>query len=299
VRYLVTGSSGFIGAHTVRYLRSNGEHDVRGLDKRPDAAVTDFVLDLTLRDRLFSLMAEFRPDRIIHLAALGGVNFSLEKPIPYAENNVLATSYLLEAARQTGAKKVVLVSSSSVYGDSKTLPLKEDMPCVEPLSPYAAGKRAIELLGFVYSATFGMDVSVMRPFSVYGPNCRQDLVVRRFLDAALHGRSVEIYGDGSAARDFTYVDDVVRGLARAAAASGWGIYNLGAGRPVTVNELLDLVGKIAKRKVEAVYCAERPGEVRRTFADISNARRAFGWYPEVSLEEGLERTWQWLVSSHT
>jgi len=296
MKYLVTGSSGFIGAHLVELLRE-GEDEVKGLDRRPDPAHTNIVLDLMNRDRVFSVMKEFRPDRLMHLAALGGVGASVENPIPYAENNVLVSSYVLEAARRVGVMKAVFVSSSSVYGDSKTLPLAEDMPCVEPLSPYAAGKRAVEILASVYWKTYGFDVSVVRPFSVYGPDCRPELVVRRFLEAALHARTVEIYGDGKSARDFTYVDDVARGIKLAAQTEGWGIYNLGSGHPVKVNELLDLVRKTTGRPVEAVHCAERPGEIRETFANTAHAKKALGWSAEVSIEEGLERTWQWMLSS--
>ncbi|MBN1809093.1 MAG: GDP-mannose 4,6-dehydratase [Planctomycetes bacterium] len=294
--WLVTGSSGFIGGRLVEVLRGAGL-DVAGLDRLPLPGRTDIVADIRQSGNLFEEFSRLKPAAVLHLAALGGVRASVEDPVPYAESNVLGSSFVLEAARRSGVSKVVLVSSSSVYGDSAVLPLSEDMPCVAPLSPYAAGKRSMELAGWVYHRTYGMDVTLVRPFSVYGPRCRPELVVRKFLLAALRGTAVQVYGDGNAARDFTYVDDVVHGIRLAALHRGWGIYNLGGGRSVSVNELIELIRSITGRNLTVEYAEARPGEVAKTAADISRAAAELGWRPEVGMEEGLGRTWQWLLEN--
>lgn len=294
MRALVTGAAGFIGGWLAERLLD--EHwEVAGLDIRegaPGRPVAELV-DINSYAASAGLFEKFRPEVVFHLAAKVGVRESLNEPLAYFRVNVGGTCNVLECARRCGASKVVLVSSSSVYGATKRFPMSESDPCVEPLSPYAASKRAMELAGWTWHSVYGMDVSVVRPFSVYGPGCRPQLVVREFITAALRGQPVEIYGDGEATRDFAFVSDVVQGIVLASQRPGWGIYNLSGGREISINELIATLERVLGAKIKKRYGAVKPGELRRTKADLSNSRQKLGYEPRTRFEDGIKATVEW------
>ncbi len=315
-RVLVTGAAGFIGSHAVDRLLADGWR-VWGLDNFDPfygRAVKESNLAAArssprfafregdLRDAAFvaALLEEVRPRAVIHMAARAGVRPSIQDPDAYYDINVMGTVRLVEAMRAAGVSALVFASSSSVYGarhDER--PFREEDAADLPVSPYAATKRAGELLCHTYHHLYGMSCCCLRIFTVYGPRQRPDLAIHKFARLMAAGEPVPVYGDGSALRDYTYVDDtvegIVRALARVTGADGpvFDIVNLGAGGTISVNEL---VGKLAaalgvEPKVERQ--PPQPGDVPRTWADISRARELLGYEPGVRLEEGLARFVEW------
>jgi len=309
-RYLVTGGAGFIGSHLVDRLLASG-HDVACLDCFDDfydrrvkerniaSAVAHprcrfFELDLRDAGKLATIWGAFAPDVVVHLAARAGVRPSLENPRLYFEMNVTATLNVLECARRLGPAKVVFASSSSVYGNQQTVPFSETDPTDRPISPYAACKKMGEQLSYTYHHAYGMSVFCLRFFSAYGPRSRPDMAVAKFTRAIDRGETITVFGDGSTARDYTYIDDIVDGVVAACdRADGFGIYNLGRSEPVLLRDLVNgiaaAVGKPAKIRTEPV----QPGDVERTYANVSLSRRDLGYNPKVSLTEGLARYVEW------
>ena len=310
MKTVVTGAAGFIGSHLADSLLADG-HEVLGVDafldyyprpvkERNLARARDHstfkLVEGTLQDldlvRLLDGAAQ-----VFHLAAQAGVRSSWGRDFAqYSDHNVLATQRLLEASVAAGIPRFVYASSSSVYGDSPSLPLREDSPC-RPLSPYGVTKLAAEHLGRLYERGYGLPVVSLRYFTVYGPRQRPDMAFHRFLTACRDSRRVSVYGDGEQTRDFTYVDDAVSATRRAGESGRPGsVYNVGGGDRVSINEVLRRIGEITGRGVEVQREATQKGDMRDTFADTTAARADLRFRSTVGLSEGLRKEWEWLAS---
>ncbi len=308
MKVVVTGAAGFIGSHLVDTLLREG-HEVLGIDAfvpyYPRAA-KETNLEAARQSRAFRLVEgsllelDLLPlldgaAHVYHLAAQAGVRASWGRDFQvYTDNNVLATQRLLEAAVAAGTPRLVYASSSSVYGDTASLPLREDGPC-RPVSPYGVTKLAAEHLVHLYEVNHGLPVVSLRYFTVYGPRQRPDMAFHRFLRAAREGTPVTLYGDGRQTRDFTFVDDIVRAT-RAAGDSGrpGRVYNVGGGERVALRDVLALIEDVAGRKLDLERQAAQKGDMRDTFADTQAAREDLAFRSSVGLREGLRREWDWL-----
>jgi UDP-glucuronate 4-epimerase len=310
-RVLVTGAAGFIGSTLVDRLLAEGR-EVVGLDcfdpfypaseKRRNLASAQarpgFRLvrgDIRDTAQLAALLSPGEIDGVVHLAALAGVRPSLERPAAYADVNVHGTAAVLEAAARGGRPRVVFASSSSVYGERAGGPFRESDPAASPVSPYAATKRAGELVAHAFHHTGGLSITCARIFTAYGPRQRPDLAVRKFAERMLRGRPVPVYGDGGSLRDYTYIDDLVEGLVRALDTDlGFAILNFGAGRQLTVLEVVKQLEQALGLHAEIEWHPREPGDVSCTWADASAARAALGWSPRVAFDEGIRRFVAWL-----
>ena len=313
-RVLVTGAAGFIGSTLVDRLLAEGR-EVVGLDnfdpfypeqdkRRNLASALDHARFRLVRGDIrdpAALAQAFAPAEIagvVHLAALAGVRPSLERPAVYADVNVHGTATLLEAATRAGLPRVVFASSSSVYGERQGGAFREDEPALHPISPYAATKRAGELLAHAFHHGFGLTITCARIFTAYGPRQRPDLAVRKFAERMLRGEPVPVYGDGGNQRDFTYVDDLVDGLVRALDRDlGFAILNLGAGRTLTVLEMVKQLEQTLGVDAQIEWRPRETGDLTRTWADASAARAALGWSASVPFEAGIRRFVAWLRES--
>ncbi len=314
---LVTGAAGFIGSHVAEALAALGTRVV-GLDnfdsfysralkqanleevERSGRSLFRFVdgdiCDAGFINRLFE--AE-RFAGVIHLAARAGVRPSIADPVLYARVNVEGTSVLLEAARKNGAPRFIMASSSSVYGDADRVPFSEADDVSRPISPYAATKRACELAGATFHHLYSLPVACLRFFTVYGPRQRPDLAIAQFLGRISRGEPITLFGDGSTSRDYTYVDDIVRGVVAAhdrVEQHGFRIWNLGGNHPVTLSELVSTVERVVGRKAMIERRPEQPGDVKRTFADLTRSAAELGYAPQTALDEGIRRQWDWFRS---
>jgi UDP-glucuronate 4-epimerase len=312
-RVLVTGAAGFIGSTLVERLLAEGR-EVIGVDsfdpfypesiKRRNLTralgARRFRLEhVDIRDagRLERIFADSAFDGVVHLAALAGVRPSLERPAQYADVNVHGSAVVFEVAARHGRPRVVFASSSSVYGEREDGPFRETDPVERPISPYAATKRAGELVAHTFHHAHGLSVTCARIFTAYGPRQRPDLAIRKFAERMRRGDSVPVYGDGSALRDFTYVDDLVEGLVRALDRDlGFAILNFGAGRAVSVLEVVHALEEELEVKARVEWRPRQTGDVSRTWADIGAAREALGYAPQVELREGIRRFAAWLGS---
>jgi UDP-glucuronate 4-epimerase len=312
-RIVVTGGVGFIGYHAARALLARGD-DVVVIDDFSDAPYPTAEKRRNERD----LHAEFSGVRVVqasvtdrasieplfegagavlHLAGLAGVRPSFADPARYARVNVEGTAIVQEIARERGIERFVFASSSSVYGNATPLPAREDAPAVSPESPYAASKRSAELVASALCRrTPTMRCAALRFFTVYGPRQRPEMAITLFARAAVAGRPLTMFGDGSMRRDFTFVDDIVRGVLAAldSALPGFRAYNLGSGAPVDLRALIGAIGAAAG-VTPIVESAPVPlGDVDATFADIERARSELGWSPRVSLQDGLRTVLAWV-----
>ena len=310
-RVLVTGGAGFVGSTLVDRLLAEGREVVvlDGFDpfyaealKRENLAAAmgarNFRLEVgDLRDPAAVARAVEGCDGVVHLAALAGVRPSLERPAEYADVNVRGTAIVAEAMLRAGVRRMVFASSSSVYGEREQAsgPFRESDPVERPVSPYAATKRAGELLLHSFHHAEGLAVTCARIFTAYGPRQRPDLAIRKFAERMRAGQTIPVYGDGEATRDFTYVDDLVDALVRALDAGlGFAILNFGAGRTV---RLLDVIAELERAlgvPARIEWLPRQTGDVSRTWADVSAAQAALGWAPKVALEEGIARFAHWL-----
>jgi len=307
-RYLVTGGAGFIGSNVVYHLLEL-KHEVKVLDnfltgKRENLApVLDQItlIEGDLRNFATVLQACHAIDYVLHIAALPSVPRSVADPMLSHNINVTGTLYVLEAARQQNVKRVVLSSSSSVYGDTPTLPKQEDMP-VRPLSPYAAHKAAGEFYSRIYATIYHLETVCLRYFNVFGP--RQDplsqyaAVIPKFISALQAGGQPTIYGDGEQSRDFTYIDNVVAANIAAATAphAAGEIINIACGVRITINELAHKIGTLLGKNVQPQYVPARPGDVKHSLADISKAERLLNYSNRVDIDAGLPKTVDWFVN---
>ncbi|OHE88886.1 MAG: nucleotide sugar epimerase [Verrucomicrobia bacterium RIFCSPLOWO2_12_FULL_64_8] len=252
------------------------------------------IENLPALDRLF---ARGKFDAVFNLAARAGVRYSLENPRIYLTTNALGTLNVLECQRRHGVKKQVLASTSSLYAGCP-LPFTEDQPVNAPLSPYAATKKAAELLTYTYHRLYGLDVSVLRYFTVFGPAGRPDMSPFRFIKWIDEGRPLELFGDGTQARDFTYVDDIARGTVLAAEPLGYEIINLGGGRnPLSLRTIIALIERLVGKKARIQGRPFHAADLKETWADITKAGRLLRWKPEVTPEEGFRRTVEWHVAN--
>ncbi len=310
-RVLVTGAAGFIGSTLVDRLLAEGR-EVVGLDsfdpffpeaqKQANLAQalrsSQFKLirgDIRDRELIETTFGEASFDAVVHLAALAGVRPSLERPVAYTDVNVGGTAVVLDAVTRFEVPHFVFASSSSVYGERKKGPFRETDPVERPISPYAATKRAGELVAHTFHYAHGTSMTCLRFFTAYGPRQRPDLAIRKFAERMLRGDPIPIYGDGSSLRDFTYVDDVVEGVTRAIDQPlGFAILNLGAGRMVTVLEVVEMLEKTLEVKAKIEWCPPQTGDVPRTWAEISAAHEALGYEPQTTLEHGIKKFIAWL-----
>ncbi|HUS72782.1 MAG TPA: GDP-mannose 4,6-dehydratase, partial [Sedimentisphaerales bacterium] len=234
-------------------------------------------------------------DIIVHLAARAGVRPSIAQPLLYADVNVNGTMVLLEAAKKQRIGKFIFGSSSSVYGNNEKVPFSEDDNVDFPISPYAATKKACELICHTYHHLYGISVTCLRFFTVYGPRQRPDLAIHKFARLIEQGKPIPVYGDGTMSRDFTYIDDIINGTVAAMQnCNGFNIYNLGESRPITVNDLVAEIEKALGKKAIKEYVPPQPGDVERTYADVSKAVKELGYSPTTTIEEGLAKFVAWL-----
>ena len=315
MNFLVTGGAGFIGSHVCERLLQDG-HAVTAFDdlnpfysptikqrnlRALQALAKPFTFvhgDLTDRAAVDEVLAGAPFDQIIHLAARAGVRPSLAEPALYQRVNVEGTVNLLEAARLRGVLKVTLASSSSVYGVNAKVPFSEADPIFSAISPYAASKLACEALGHTYHHVYGMDIVMLRFFTVYGPRQRPDLAIHKFASLITAGKPIPVFGDGSTARDYTFVSDTVDGiLACTRQRFGFEIFNLGESQTVTLSRLIELLEKSLGRPAIIDRQALQPGDVPITFADIAKARALLGYHPRVKIDEGIPRFVEWFVKN--
>ncbi|HKW01837.1 MAG TPA: NAD-dependent epimerase/dehydratase family protein [Vicinamibacterales bacterium] len=301
-RVLVTGGAGFIGSNVARLVRERAGATVIVLDNLSSGHASNleglgvtFVRD-DVRDEAAVRHAVEGCDTVFHLAASVGNTRSIEHPIQDAEINVLGTLRVLEAARHAGVTKVVFSSSAGIFGELKTLPIREDHP-VEPDTPYGASKLCAEKLCLSYAKLYPIECVCLRYFNVYGVNQRYDAygnVIPIFANRLLQGRPLTIYGDGEQTRDFVNVRDVAQANYLAATSGGVsGAFNIASGTRVTINRLTELIGQGSGTPIAVEHAAPRPGDVRHSLADISQARAAIGYAPAVSLESGLAEYMEW------
>ncbi|MBI4579979.1 MAG: GDP-mannose 4,6-dehydratase [Planctomycetes bacterium] len=306
---LVTGAAGFIGSHVSEAMLGRG-WGVTGLDSFDDfysPAVKRRNLANALANRRFRLIEGDIRDRgtvdraiegadiVVHLAARAGVRPSIEQPLLYQDVNVTGTSVLLESARQRGLARFIFASSSSVYGNNPKVPFSEDDNVDHPISPYAATKKAGELICHTYHHLFGMDVTCLRFFTVYGPRQRPDLAIHKFARLIEQGKSIPMYGDGGMMRDFTYIDDIVAGvLAAIERCGGYHIYNLGNSKPVALRDLIAAIERAVEKNAVIERLPPQPGDVERTYADLTRVRAELGFEPKTDLAVGLRRFVTWL-----
>jgi UDP-glucuronate 4-epimerase len=310
MRVLVTGGAGFIGSHASQRLLARGDEVVivddlnnfydpeikkRNLEEIARQGQFRFHhCDIRMAEQLREIFEREKPDAVIHLAARAGVRPSLVAPVLYEEVNVIGTIHLLELCRKGQIKNFVFGSSSSVYGVNSKLPFSEDDPIDHPISPYATTKRSGELLAFNYSYLYGVLVTCLRFFTVYGPRQRPEMGIHKFTRKIIAGEEIEIYGDGESCRDYTYVDDIIAGLLAALdRPRPFAIYNLGNSSPTTLNSLIATIeqatGKSARRK----YMPDQPGDVPATYADIRRASQDLNFEPRVDLQTGIDRFVKW------
>jgi UDP-glucuronate 4-epimerase len=316
---LVTGSAGFIGSHVAQSLLARGQQviGVDNFDPYYDLALKQRNVDQTMQrapqdayhlveadicdaDAMRRVFASHRPIGVIHLAAKAGVRPSIADPVGYSRVNVMGTSVLLDEARRAGCERFVMASSSSVYGNLATAPFSEAADVSEPISPYAATKRACELIGHTHWHLTRMPTACLRFFTVFGPRQRPDLAINLFLHKALKNEPIVMFGDGSSSRDYTFVDDIVAGVLASfdrIDRFGFRIWNLGNSSPVTLRDMIATIQRVTGRELPVKPMPMQPGDVERTFADLTRATAELGFKPTTTFAEGVARQWAWIRAS--
>jgi len=309
---LLTGSAGFIGSKTAETLLKN-KYEVIGVDNvndyydvklkqyrlrelKKNKNFTFYKSDIENKDSLKRIFNKHTFDAVINLAARAGVRYSLENPFIYFSTNSLATLNLLELCRECDIKKFVLASTSSLYAGQK-MPFKETLAVNTPISPYAASKKAAEVTCYTYHFLYGIDVTIVRYFTVYGPAGRPDMSIFRFIKWIDEGNPIELFGDGSQSRDFTYVDDIANGTVKALKKVRFEIINLGGNKPYKLNYAIELIEKYLGKKKKVKRLAFHKADLKATWADISKAKNILKWSPTVNLEEGIKRTVDWYLTN--
>lgn len=311
MRTLITGGAGFVGSHLAQQLLQQG-HDVTIVDElndfyapalkqrnlaeiRASGTVSFVQADICSSEEMVRVVQTAKPDVIYHLAARAGIRPSLGDPLLYERVNVHGTLSLLEASRQAKVPTFVFASSSSVYGNSRDAQFSESSSCTLPISPYAATKLAGEQLCHTYSHLYGIKTICLRLFTVYGPRQRPDLAIRKFSEKILEGSPLPVFGDGSSARDYTYISDIVDGLLAAPECpSRFEVFNLGNSTPVVLSEVISTIETALGREAKINRLPLQPGDVSSTCADISKAGATLGYRPQVSFSEGIRRFVAWL-----
>jgi UDP-glucuronate 4-epimerase len=317
-KVLVTGGAGFIGSSVAEFLLERGDdvvivdemndyYDVtmkesnlsRLLTKYGEKRVVVYRGDICDEDFMLGMFENERPQWICHMAARAGVRPSIQDPFVYIHSNIKGTTRLMELAHQFGVKNFVFASSSSVYGGSKSTYFSEDENVDNPVSPYAASKKACELLAYTYHHLYNLNVSALRFFTVYGPRGRPDMAPFKFIDRVSRGLEIQKFGDGTSSRDYTYISDIVDGIVRAIdRPHKYEVFNLGKGDGTSLNEFIDLVQKYTKRDAQIKQLPDQPGDVPYTCADVRKAKRKLGYKASVSFEEGIKRTVEWYNKAH-
>lgn len=314
--YLITGGAGFIGSTlTERLLNENNK--VVCIDnfcdyynpKLKEKNVEEFVkhknyslyrIDIRNRNDVKNVFDENKIDVIVHLAAMAGVRPSIENPLLYQEVNGIGTQNILEEAKLHNVKSLVMASSSSVYGNCKEVPFKEDMIVDYAISPYAATKKANEVMAHVYHKLNDMNIIMLRFFTVYGPKQRPDLAINKFTRLMLEGKCIPMYGDGTTSRDYTYVDDIVDGICKSCDYvinndNVYEIINLGSNSPVSLKEMINTIGEVLNVEPKIEVLPMQPGDVDRTYADISKAKKLLGYSPKFTFKEGIQKFIDWYI----
>lgn len=314
--YLITGGAGFIGSHLADKLLKEG-NKVIVVDNFCDfynpkikednvkhnlnnANYTLKRIDIRNREKLAKAFDEANVDVVIHLAAMAGVRPSIDNPIYYQEVNCVGTQNILEEMKAHNVKKLVMASSSSVYGNCKEVPFKEDMVVDFAISPYAATKKANEVMTHVYHKLFDFNVIMLRFFTVFGPRQRPDLAINKFTRLMLNNEPIPMFGDGTTSRDYTYVEDIVSGIEKSIEYVNnnnnvYEILNLGNSSPVSLKEMINTIAEVLNKTPKIQELPMQPGDVERTFADISKANRLIGYEPKTSFKQGIENFVKWYI----
>jgi UDP-glucuronate 4-epimerase len=311
MKVLVTGGAGFIGSHLVEALLADG-HAVTVVDDFNDfydpgikkknlrSVLADIHLhsiDIRNQELVLETFAAEQPDAVVHLAARAGVRPSIQNPELYLSTNINGTFHLLEAAKRYGVKRFVFASSSSVYGASRVTPFREDQVLTQTLSPYASTKLAGEYLCSNYSYLYQIRVICLRFFTVYGPRQRPDLAVHKFTDLINHGKPIDVYGDGTARRDFTYIEDIIQGVIASIQYDGapFDVFNLGESETIELSGLIAEIETVLGKKATINTLPPVPGDMPATFADISKARRLLGYAPATRIQSGVRKFIEWYL----
>lgn len=317
-KVLVTGGGGFIGSHVADHLLNRGDdvvivdemndyYDTRIkegnlkllLDKYGPDRVSIFRGDICDESFMLNVFESTKPEWVCHLAARAGVRPSIQDPYIYIHSNIQATTRLMELCHKYGVKNFVFASSSSVYGGSKSTFFSEEEAVDRPVSPYAASKKACELLAYTYHHLYQLNVTGLRFFTVYGPRGRPDMAPFKFIDRVSRGVEIQQFGDGSSSRDYTYIDDIVDGVVRSIdRPNKYQIFNLGKGSGTSLKEFIDLVQKHVGKKANIRVMPDQPGDVPYTCADVRKAERMLGYTSSISFEEGIRRTAEWYKEAY-
>lgn len=310
---LLTGSCGFIGSRTATLLLESGDK-VIGLDNMNDyydRKMKEYRLkqlerfpnfsfiadDVRKKETVKKIFKQHKIEAVIHLAGMAGVRYSIENPALYLSTNAEGTLNILENMRLSKIKKLVFASTSSLYAGQKT-PFVETLSVNTPISPYAASKKAAELMAYTYHFLHRIDVSIVRYFTVYGPAGRPDMSYFRFIKLIKEGKPIELYGDGSQSRDFTYVDDIAKGTISALKKIGYEILNLGGGnKPVTINNMIKEIETNLGIKAKILFKPANRADMQETQADTNKAKQMLGWEPDISFKEGMKRTIEWFENN--
>jgi len=313
MKILITGCAGFIGSFTVKHFLENG-HAVVGVDNLNDyydPRLKNFrlkelekydnfefrLIDIENTEEVNKLFENFDIEIIVNLAARAGVRYSMENPYVYSLTNTFGTLNLLEAGRKKGVKKFVLASTSSLYAGQK-MPFKEDLPVNTPISPYAASKKGAEAMCYSYHYLYGIDTTILRYFTVYGPAGRPDMAYFRFIYWIDNEIPITLFGDGSQSRDFTFITDIAEGTYKAAfTKTGYEIINLGNDNPKKLNYMIELIEKHLNKKAKIDYKPFHKADMKDTWASVEKARKILKWEAKVSLEEGIEKTVEWYLQN--
>lgn len=306
--FLITGGAGFIGSSLADSLLKKGQRVVvvDNFDPYYDPRIKRqniaphlddpnyklYEADITDSEAMEKVFKENKIDRIVHLAARAGVRPSLENPIGYAVTNVVGTNIILELARKYAIKKLILASSSSVYGNNEKVPFSEEDNVDKAISPYAASKKENEVLAHVYHAIYDLDIILLRFFTVYGPRQRPDLAINKFVSAIEKNVPIELYGDGHSYRDYTFIDDIVNGIESSLDYLNknhkvYEIINLGSNNPVELNQMIETIERVLGKKAKIHHLPMQLGDVDRTYADISKANKLLGYKPSIGFEDGV------------
>jgi UDP-glucuronate 4-epimerase len=275
------------------------EEKLKVLKKLVDSDIyTLEVVDIRDLENLERVFSENKIDTVVHIAARAGVRPSIEDPILYHEVNGRGTQNIFECCRKYNVKNIVMASSSSVYGNNKTVPFKETDVVDFAISPYAATKKANEVMGHVYYSLYNINMAILRFFTVYGPRQRPDLAINKFMRLIQNGESIPVYGDGSTSRDYTYIDDIIDGVMKSIAyvennKTVYEIFNIGSNSPVSLKEMIETIEKVVGKKAIIDRLPMQPGDVDRTYADVSKLKEMTGYNPSLTFEEGIRKFYQW------
>lgn len=310
---LVTGGAGFIGSHLCEHLLKMN-HKVVCVDnfnsfydpvikERNISSVKNnkefslFKADIRNRDELSDIFKKSRPELIIHLAAMPGVRPSIDNPFLFFDVNVTGTLVVLETMRSFGINKMIFASSSSVYGNNSKVPFSESDPVENQISPYASSKRACELLCYTYHSLYKFDIFCLRFFTVYGPRQRPDLAIHKFTSRILENKPIQVFGDGNTSRDYTYISDIIEGIYKSVTRlKGFNIYNLGESRTISLSNMIETLENALGKEAIKEFLPPQPGDVERTFADISKARNELDYDPVFDFKKGIEEFVRWKLA---